>query len=213
MSIAFFTTVKKQTQRHYVRVMAFVVCCLIVVGTIVYFIAPKQEVLAPVVSSNTQVSTIKPQYARSAPKYITIPKINLSTSFVPPLGLNPDKTVSVPDSFTQVGWYSGGATPGEIGPAVVLGHVDSYQGPAVFYSLGQLKQADEIYITREDGSSAVFVVEKLMRYSQDNFPTADVYGPIEYAGLRLVTCTGIYDRTKKKYTQNLVVYARLKKDE
>jgi sortase (surface protein transpeptidase) len=139
-----------------------------------------------------------------------IPKIELDTTFVPPLGLNPDKTVSVPDNYIQVGWYSGGATPGEVGPSVILGHVDSFEGPAVFYKLGKLEAGDEVTITRADGTIAVFEVIDTERYSQDAFPTEKVYGPIDFAGLRLITCTGTFNKAEQKYSHNTVVYAKLK---
>ncbi len=196
-------------QRHYVRVMAFAVLAVLVASLAVYFFLPKEVVEAPVVNTEQQ-NQPKNGFARVAPMRIQIPKIELDTTFVPPLGLNPDKTVTVPDNYTEVGWYKGGATPGEIGPSVILGHVDSYQGPAVFYHLGKLEKGDEISIEREDGSIAVFVVEELERYDQDEFPTELVYGQIEYAGLRLVTCSGTFNKAEQKYSHNLVVYARLK---
>jgi sortase (surface protein transpeptidase) len=145
----------------------------------------------------------------SAPKTLRIPAIDLETTFEGPLGLNYDQTVQVPDSYEQVGWYQYGPTPGELGPAVILGHVDSYQGPAVFFSLGQLEAGDEIFIDRVDGTVATFTVTHLERHSQKDFPTEKVYGDIDHAGLRLITCTGNYDRSVLRYTHNLIVFAEL----
>lgn len=199
------------TYRQYLRVLAIVVLGMLVGACVVFFLLPKPVIEAPNLPVIAQNIVATSSFARSAPTHIIIPKIALNTTFVPPLGLNVNKTVSVPDNYTQVGWYSGGATPGEIGPAVILGHVDSYQGSAVFYKLGQLKVGDEIYITREDKSTTTFEVTDIGRYSQDAFPTLLVYGPIDFAGLRLVTCTGIYNHGTKKYSHNLVVYAKLKK--
>jgi hypothetical protein len=153
------------------------------------------------------LSPIVSGLVRSNPIRIVIPAINLDTTFVTPLGLNPDQTISVPDSYTKVGWYKNGATPGEIGSAVILGHVDSISGPAVFYSLGQLKANDEIAITREDGSDVRFLVTEIKRYSQDEFPTEAVYGQFSQPVLRLVTCTGDFNRQEQRYSHNLVVYA------
>lgn len=147
--------------------------------------------------------------AESEPTSINIPAIRLSAEFEEPLGVASDGTVEVPDTFTDVGWYKYGPTPGELGPAVVIGHVDSYEGPAVFYDLRKLKENDRIMVTREDGSVAVFAVTHLQHVSQDTFPTADVYGDIDHAGLRLITCTGTYDRGERRYSHNLIVYARL----
>lgn len=157
-------------------------------------------------NSNATAST---SFARSAPIRLVIPSIRLDTTFVPPLSLNSDKTVSVPDNYTQVGWYKGGATPGEVGSAVILGHVDSVSGPAVFYSLGQVKVGDKVMVTRADRTTATFEVTELHRYPQSEFPTNAVYGPTTYPALRLVTCTGIFDHGKQKYSHNLVVYAKL----
>ena len=198
-------------KRHYARVMAFAILGVVVGAFVVYAFIGK-EVVAPVADDVVQKSEdATSTFARSAPTHLRIPKIGLDTSFVAPLGLNDDKTVSVPDSYTEVGWYKNGATPGEIGASVILGHVDSYQGPAVFYSLGQLKKGDEVEVTREDGSVAVFVVTDKERVSQDAFPTQKVYGDVDFAGLRLVTCTGIYNKGQLRYSHNLIVYAELKK--
>lgn len=145
----------------------------------------------------------------SAPVALRIPKLSLETSFVPPLGLLENGEVAVPDSDTKVGWYKYSPTPGALGPAVILGHVDSYAGPAVFFSLGQLEPGDDVYVDREDGTTAHFKIESLERPSQSAFPTERVYGNIDHAGLRLITCSGVYVRGTARYTHNLIVYARL----
>ena len=165
------------------------------------------EVLAP-----APVIEEVPGFALEAaePTVLSIPKIKLETTFEEPLGLNPDGTAAVPESYTKVGWYKNGPTPGELGPAVILGHVDSYQGPAVFFSLGQLAVGDDIYITRSDGSTAHFVVSELERNEQVAFPTVKVYGDLNYAGLRLITCSGTFEKGEQRYTHNLIVYAKLK---
>ncbi|MEX2054342.1 MAG: class F sortase [Candidatus Colwellbacteria bacterium] len=148
--------------------------------------------------------------SESAPVRLQIPSIGVDASFVE-LGLAPNNEIeiAVPETYTEVGWYIHGPTPGELGPAVVLGHVNSYRGPAVFFSLGQLNPGDTIEIEREDGSLAVFRVDKLEGYPQSSFPTTLVYGDIEYAGLRLITCSGSYDRELQRYDSNLIVYASL----
>lgn len=195
--------------RHYVRVMAFAVLGFVLGALLMYYIPTEKTVFAPVLEPVEDVTPVS-LYARSEPVRLIIPKIELDTTFVPPLELNDDKTVSVPDSYTEVGWYTYGATPGEIGPAVILGHVDSYEGAAVFYHLGQLEKGDEVIVERADGTTATFVVESKERVPQDSFPTEKVYGQIDYAGLRLVTCTGVYNRGTKEYSHNLIVYTRLK---
>jgi sortase (surface protein transpeptidase) len=150
-----------------------------------------------------------PTLPESEPIKLSIPKLNLETDFEAPLGLQADNSIEVPDSYTQVGWYKFGPTPGEVGPAVILGHVDSYEGPAVFFSLGQLEVGDDIYVTRADGSTAHFKVSEMERNLQAAFPTAKVYGDINHAGLRLVTCSGSFDKGQQRYSHNLIVYAKL----
>lgn len=147
-------------------------------------------------------------FERSRPLTLRIPKINLETNIVT-LGLNADGTIEVPKGYTEVGWYKNGPTPGEIGPAVILGHVDSYKGPAVFYHLGELQPGDQFEVVRKDGTTATFEVTESHRYSQNDFPTQLVYGDIPYAGIRLITCTGIYDHGIQRYSHNLVVYGKL----
>lgn len=202
----------KAAKRHYTTVVAFAV--VLVAVCLILFSRNETVVkrIAPLFSGTTEEPATS-SFARSAPTHLKIAKLNLEADFVPPLGLNEDKTISVPDSYTKVGWYKNGATPGEIGPAVILGHVDSYEGPAVFFSLGQLEEGDEIEVTRADGTSATFIVDELRRYEQGSFPTEQVYGKINHAGLRLVTCSGLYDKGNQRYTHNLVVYASLKVDE
>jgi hypothetical protein len=196
--------------RQYARVLAVVVVGVLMGALLTFVILPHAVVEAPTIGGDENNATTSSKFARSAPIQIVIPKIGVDTTFVPPLGLNPDKTVSVPDNYIQVGWYSGGATPGEVGPSVILGHVDSFEGPAVFYKLGKLEAGDEVTITRADGTIAVFEVIDTERYSQDAFPTEKVYGPIDFAGLRLITCTGTFNKAEQKYSHNTVVYAKLK---
>ena len=145
----------------------------------------------------------------SEPFKLLIPKINIDTTFESPLDIGEDNEVMVPDSYDKVGWYKHSPTPGMLGPSVIFGHVDSKNGPAVFFSLGQLEVGDDIYIERVDGSTAHFKVDYFERYEQKEFPTELVYGNIDHAGLRLVTCSGIYLRGQQRYTHNLVVYAKL----
>ena len=143
------------------------------------------------------------------PTRILIPTLDFEAPFSEPLGLEDSGEIEVPDDYVSVGYYKNGPTPGEIGPAVVLGHVDSFKGPAVFYSLGQLEVGDEVNIEREDGSIATFAVTEIERNSQGDFPTEKVYGKLDYAGIRLITCSGVYDKEKLRYSHNLIVYGKL----
>lgn len=203
---------KMRVTRHNLLVMAFAVVAGIslgfAIGNAVLFFEDKADEYVP--EQNELAATTTSQFARSAPAELRIPKLNLNAEFEAPLGLKEDRTIEVPETYTKVGWYENGATPGEVGPAVVLGHVDSYEGPAIFWPLGKLEEGDEIEIEREDGTTAVFVVEYSKRFDQDEFPTELVYGPTEKPTLRLVTCTGTFDKAAQKYSHNLVVFATLK---
>ncbi len=199
------------TKRHYLRVAAFVVFG-ISLGVLLYpKVYPYFSDRSVVVNNPSALeSTSTPDgLSRSAPVRLRIPTLNLDTTFEAPLGLNADLTVSVPKSYEKVGWYKFGPTPGEVGPAVVLGHVDSVDGAAVFYELGQLTPGDQIFVQRQDGTEAVFEVDFLERYPQEEFPSGLVYGEVPYSALRLVTCTGSFDKGEQRYSHNLVVYAKL----
>ncbi|MEV4663755.1 class F sortase [Micromonospora echinofusca] len=149
--------------------------------------------------------------ARSAPTTITIPRIGVDASIMS-LGTNPDGTVQVPplERAQLAGWYEPGPSPGEIGNAVIVGHVDSAKiGPAVFFSLGALQPGDTITVTREDGQQATFTVESVKAYPKTQFPTEQVYGPSDRPGLRVVTCGGTFDKAAGSYPDNVVVFASM----
>lgn len=150
-----------------------------------------------------------PPLPRSAPKKISIPRIKVDARILP-LGLNSDGTVQVPPlkQAQHAGWYKLGPSPGEIGNAVIVGHVDSAAlGPAVFFKLGALKPGDRIEVTRADGKLARFVVETVRSYPKTAFPAELVYGNAETARLQVVTCGGTFDRKKRSYPNNIVVSA------
>ena len=147
--------------------------------------------------------------SESEPTHIRIPEISVDATFEAPLGLKENNEIEVPDGYEEVAYYKYGPTPGELGPSVILGHVDSYQGAAVFYLLGQLEEGDEIEIDREDGTTAIFAVTRLERHEQSGFPTVEVYQDIDHAGLRLITCSGTYNHGTLRYSHNLIVFAKL----
>ncbi|MEW2379886.1 class F sortase [Micromonospora sp. NPDC047812] len=149
--------------------------------------------------------------ARSAPTTIAIPRIGVDAAIMP-LGTNPDGTVQVPplERAQLAGWYEPGPSPGEIGNAVIVGHVDSAAiGPAVFFSLGALQPGDTITVTRQDGQQATFTVESVKAYPKTEFPTEQVYGPSDRPGLRVVTCGGTFDQAAGSYPDNVVVFASM----
>jgi sortase (surface protein transpeptidase) len=144
------------------------------------------------------------------PVRVEIPKITVASS-LDRLGRAPDRTVEVPSDWDVAGWYAAGPRPGDPGSAVILGHVDSKRGPAVFFRLRQLRRGDAITITRADGSSVRFVVERTAQYLKDRFPTDAVYYPTLTPALRLVTCGGEFDATAGHYRSNVIVFATMQR--
>lgn len=194
-------------QRHYRLIVAFAVGVLI--SCVVLVLWPAAVVAPDSTDVEMSASSSAAFLAAELPKTLRIPTIDLIAPFSAPLGLAENGEVEVPGDYVSVGYYKYGPMPGSLGPAVVLGHVDSYEGPAVFWSLGQLSIGDLIYVDREDGSTAVFRVTHLERHPQSDFPTTAVYGDIDHAGLRLITCSGTYKRGEQRYTHNLIVFADL----
>lgn len=147
--------------------------------------------------------------ASSEPIHLTLASQQIDVD-LKPVGLAPDGSIEVPAVTEWVaGWYKYSPTPGELGPAVIVGHVDSYEGPSVFWRLRNVQAGEIVEITRTDGSVARFKITQLAEYDQNNFPTEAVYGNTDTAQLRLITCSGTFDSATQHYTQNTVVYAEL----
>ncbi len=144
---------------------------------------------------------------RSAPVRVRIPAIGLDSRLMA-LGLAPDGSLEVPPTGFPAGWYTGGPTPGELGPAVLLGHVD-WNGPAVFEDLHAVRRGALVTVTRADGSAPTFRVTRVARFPKDHFPTDLVYGNLDHAGLRLITCGGAVNAFTGHYEDNVVVFADL----
>lgn len=142
------------------------------------------------------------------PVRLSIPAIGVATP-LDRLGLAADASMEVPSVFARAGWFSGGTLPGQQGPAVIAGHVDSRTGPAVFFRLRELKPGDQVEVDRADGVRLRFAVEGRAQYRKATLPAEAVFGPVPWPALRLVTCGGSFDRARGSYRDNLVVYARL----
>ncbi|MHB8379126.1 MAG: class F sortase [Acidimicrobiales bacterium] len=171
---------------------------------------PSVIVLTHVASTTTAKSTIKkfPVIARSRPIRITIAAIAVNTQ-VGTLGLQTDHEVMVPTNTRVVGWYKDGPPPGQVGSAVILGHVDSRQGPGVFFSLTSFKAGDHIRTVLANGTVTTFAVTKVVQYSKSSFPDRLVYGSHGTRSLQLVTCGGSFDHATGHYESNVVVYSNL----
>jgi sortase (surface protein transpeptidase) len=145
---------------------------------------------------------------RSTPVALHIPAIGVDVP-VSTLGLNPDRTVEVPIDFQEPGWFRLGPSPGQVGSAVILGHVDSRSGPAVFFRLRYLNAGDRVDVTLADGTIAHFEVGAVRMYSKRQFPARQVYGSHGYSALQLVTCGGVFDTRTRSYLSNVVAYTSL----
>ena len=150
--------------------------------------------------------------AAAAPTALSVPAIGISSPRIE-LGRNADGTVEVPsldDPNSKPGWYRNSPAPGTLGPAIILGHVDSREfGPGVFYSLQNMKAGDSIEVSRADGTVAEFVVDKVESVQKSEFPTLEVYGNLDHSGLRLITCGGEFDPDARSYESNIIVFASL----
>lgn len=155
-----------------------------------------------------------PALVRSLPVSISIPAIGVSSRLLY-VGLNPDGTIAVPPLndpplTNEAAWYKYSPTPGQLGPSVIEGHVDSLSGgPSVFFRLGALKPGNLVYITLADRQVAVFRITGVRLYAKDKFPTGIVYGNTDYAGLRLITCGGSFDQQSGHYSSNIVAFGSL----
>ena len=145
--------------------------------------------------------------ARSRPVHLWIPTLKLSVP-LSELGLNPDGSVQVPTNFNVPGWYKFGPTPGERGSAVILGHVDTFRGPAVFFYLRDLRPGNLVIVQLADHKIARFAVLGLRMYTKAQFPEKIVYGSRPYSALQLVTCGGVFDHATHHYLSNIVVYTK-----
>ncbi|MCY0962102.1 class F sortase [Streptomyces sp. H27-H5] len=145
----------------------------------------------------------------SEPVRVRIPAAGVDTSPVLRLGLESDGTVQVPSvaDGDKIGWYTKGVTPGQTGPAVLIGHFDTARGPAVLKDVSRVRVGDEITVSRADGGSAVFRVRELEQVDKKSFPTAKVYGNTTRPELRVVTCGG--EITDGHRPDNIILYADL----
>ncbi|MFC0032211.1 class F sortase [Micromonospora chaiyaphumensis] len=161
--------------------------------------------VAPTVEPSGAAGPVLPS---SEPVRVTIPRIGVDADIVP-VATDENGALEVPplDHPEMVGWYRRGPTPGEAGNAVLVGHVDTLRGPAVFFDLGRLRPGDTVEVTRTDGRVAVFSVDGVGAYPKERFPTERVYGGGAEARLRLITCGGRFNPRIGSYPDNIVVFA------
>ena len=137
---------------------------------------------------------------------VRLPSVDVRSALVP-LDVGPDGALVPPADPDVAGWYVRASAPGEPGPTVIAGHVDSRTGPAVFARLDRLSAGDRVEVARSDGQAFAYRVVTVERYPKDAFPTARVYGPTPGPELHLITCGGSFDRRIGHYRDNVVVTA------
>lgn len=173
--------------------------------------APQPTVDADRLAEIAAYRSVREPVAVAEPTHIAIPAIDVHSD-LERLGRDRDGGIAGPIEWDAAGWYAPGVRPGQRGPAVILGHVDSHDGPAVFYRLRDLERGEEVTVTRRDGSTVTFAVDRIERHPKTRFPTDDVYLPTAAPTLRLVTCGGTFDRASGHYRDNLVVFADMVTD-
>ncbi|MCX4389939.1 class F sortase [Micromonospora peucetia] len=151
-----------------------------------------------------------PVLPASRPVGIAIDPIDVEAP-VHGVGIAPDGSIAVPDAARaqEAGWYDQGPTPGQYGPSVIVGHVDTTTGPAVFHKLRDLRDGDRIEVARQDRSVAVFEVDSVERFDKDQLPAGEVFGDFSRPRLRLITCGGRWVGGETGYADNVVVFASL----
>ena len=172
--------------------------------------APATSTSTPPAKSST--ASVAPHGVGSDPIQITIPSISVKSNLLL-LGLNSDRTVQVPplSDVGEAGWYKYSPTPGKVGPAVILGHIDSAQyGKGVFYDLGDVRQGNDVTVLRADHMVADFTVSRVIETPKTAFPTQEVYGNTSDSEIRLITCGGQFDSSARSYLDNIIVFATLK---
>ncbi|TYP85913.1 class F sortase [Blastococcus xanthinilyticus] len=175
---------------------------LISPGTDVPAVGATAAAPVPVVAEHGSAGTA------TLPVRVRLPAIGVDSALVE-LGVDGEGVLVPPTDFARAGWFAAGPTPGEVGPSVIAGHVDSRDGPAVFFRLDQLVAGDEVLVDRVDGTTARFTVTSTERFPKDRFPTQEVYGPTPRAELKLITCGGEFDADRRSYRDNVVVTAVL----
>ncbi|WP_372505603.1 class F sortase [Streptomyces macrolidinus] len=173
-------------------------------------VAPPAVVASPTPGPTGLKGPAKNGLRRSVPRRIVIPQIRVNAPFTP-LSVSASGQLNAPPVTNKnlVGWYKDGVSPGERGASIVVGHVDTKSGPAVFVLLRTLVPGSGVEITRADGSVAVFTVDSVETFSKNDFPDARVYGRTPTPQLRLITCGGAYNRSAHDYESNVVVFAHL----
>jgi hypothetical protein len=182
---------------------------LAVVASAALTAAPVAAVPARPLPARPVTTAGHPHPSASAPVRLQVPSAGVDAALTG-IGLDGAGSLVPPPDGALAGWYPQGPAPGDAGPAVLTGHVDSVAGPAVFFRLRDLGVGDAVRVARADGTTVRFTVTRVTRYAKSALPAAEVYGPTPDAQLRLITCGGEFDPTTGSYLDNVVVYAHVR---
>lgn len=178
----------------------------VVCSAIAVMAPPEPAPPSPPASSGSSFRSVRSYVDVAEPVRLRIPTLGIDAPLTH-LGVAADRSIEVPTDYDTPGWFDGGPRPGQPGPAVILGHVDSKAGPAVFYRLARLPVGAEVLVDRADGSTVGFRVRGTQHVAKAAFPTDRVYAPTLEPSLRLVTCGGVFDHSRSSYLDNVIVYA------
>ncbi|MEX0659437.1 MAG: class F sortase [Egibacteraceae bacterium] len=185
---------------------------LTIVGTVVamavWFATPSAPAEAPVAQPSADGRTDPAPQLPADPARVHVAARGITADTIA-LGKHADGSLEVPENAQTAGWWTGGAIPGAPGAAVIVGHVDSHDGPGAFFGLAGAAAGDRVTVQRADGSDVHFRVARVETHAKDAFPTTAVYGHTEAPTLRLVTCAGRFDPAARSYEDNVVVFADL----
>lgn len=209
-------TTKLQAARRKPTIWLAAALCLLLIGATLLGIGLSVQQRAPQATASGQVDSRPPTasgslLAYAKPVELQIPAIGVDSRLAE-VGKQPDGSIGVPlgSQLDHAAWYKYSPAPGQAGAAIIVGHVDTIEnGPSVFYDLGELKPGETITVRRADGIAAHFTIYAVRQYAKQDFPTLTVYGSAGRAELRLITCSGDYDRQTHHYLKNTIVFARL----
>ena len=201
--------------RRVVRVALAVAVLAALVGSVVVAVrtpppgpAPQAApAVVPPVLFDPVAPAPQPAAAVATATTLDVPRLQISRSSLTELGVDDAGVLIPPSSIAVAGWFTGSAVPGEVGPTVIAGHVDSYEGPGIFYRLDTLRPGDLVTVGRSDGVAIRYRVTDVVSVPKDAFPTRQVYGPTPGPELRLITCGGEFDHSARRYLRNVVVSA------
>lgn len=181
--------------------------CVPLLAPLQFLQMPEAPVDTTPTASAARVVRVDQPAPAARPVGLSVPSVGIAQSGLVDLGLDAAGRLEAPEDFGRVGWFSSGVAPGDAGPAVLVGHVDSWMGPAVFFRVRELVPGAEVLVPRADGTTVRFVVDAVEQYAKDTFPAERVYGATADSQLRLITCGGSFDRSAGSYRDNIVVYA------